>query len=75
MGFMKPKVPKTKPPEPTILSPQPFNPNPAQATRPMSATGGSADSRIGTLVGGTTQFMQGLGRSPDERRRRTLIGG
>lgn len=75
MSFMTPNIHKVKPTPPTILSPQPFNPTAAQAARPMSATAGSADSRVGSLVGGTPKLNTGLTRRPDERKRRTLIGG
>ncbi len=75
MGFLAPKPPKLKPPAPTILTPQPFDPTPAQAVRPTMATAGSGDSRIGTLVGGTQNYLEGLKRRPDEKRRRSLIGG
>ena len=75
MGFLAPKVPKVTAPLPTILTPQPFDPIPAQAARPQSATGGSGDSRIGTLVGGTPTLNTSLARRPDERKKRSLIGG
>lgn len=75
MSFMKPKVPKVAPTTPTVLTPQPFDPAPAVAARPLSMTTGNSDARAESIITGGGNTAPDLAQMPTSRRRRSLIGG